>query len=143
MDDFPDLAIKTGHERESLVSSKKELSVDEIIEQHVGSLGFAQILHVFLVSLAWIFDSQNTLVTIFTDAQPAWRCKGSSCDSSAMCTLDPRMWEWVGGDKSSTIAEWGLICDKKFQAGIPASLFFLGSLIGIYFSCTQVHYFIN
>ncbi|KAJ4799702.1 Organic cation/carnitine transporter 1 [Rhynchospora pubera] len=129
-DDYPDLVIKTGHERESLVSSKKELTVDDIIEQHVGPLGFAQLLHVFLVSLAWIFDSQNTLITIFTDAQPAWRCKGSTCDPSAMCTLDPRMWEWVGGDKSSTIAEWGLICDKKFQAGIPASLFFLGSLIG-------------
>ncbi|CAA6663111.1 unnamed protein product [Spirodela intermedia] len=47
-----------------------------------------------------------------------------------MCHLAPGSWEWVDGEKSSTVAEWGLICDRKFRAGIPASVFFLGSLFG-------------
>ncbi|OAY73331.1 Organic cation/carnitine transporter 1 [Ananas comosus] len=123
----------TEGESSNAAPQKSELTVDEIIEQHVGSFGFSQLLHVFLVSLAWMFDSQNTLVTIFSDAQPQWRCKGSSSSCSvhrSICELEKGSWEWVGGSKSSTIAEWGLICDKKFRAGVPASLFFVGSLLG-------------
>lgn len=145
---------------------EEEVTVDQVLEEHVGSLGFSQLLHVFLVSLAWIFDSQNTLITIFTDAQPpAWRCltpphhdhassslrlqeaAAASCtaargdrvigdggrgggDVGSVCGLVPGSWEWVGGHKSSIIAEWGLFCDRKFLAALPASLFFLGSLLG-------------
>ncbi|XP_077246374.1 organic cation/carnitine transporter1 isoform X2 [Tasmannia lanceolata] len=112
---------------------KMELTVDEIIEDYVGPLGFSQIVHAFLVSLAWIFDSQNTLVTIFSDAQPSWRCIGSSCGQgspTSMCELRTDGWEWIGGKTSSTIAEWGLICDYKVMAGIPASMFFFGSIFG-------------
>nr|CAD1844694.1 unnamed protein product [Ananas comosus var. bracteatus] len=100
----------TEGESSNAAPQKSELTVDEIIEQHVGSFGFSQLLHVFLVSLAWMFDSQNTLVTIFSDAQPQWRCKGSSSSCSvhrSICELEKGSWEWVGGSKSSTIAEWG------------------------------------
>ncbi|OAY78532.1 Organic cation/carnitine transporter 1 [Ananas comosus] len=114
----------TEGESSNAAPQKSELTVDEIIEQHVGSFGFSQLLHVFLVSLAWMFDSQNTLVTIFSDAQPQWRCKGSS----SSCSVHRSICELEKG-KSSTIAEWGLICDKKFRAGVPASLFFVGSLL--------------
>lgn len=117
--------------------TKLELTVDEVVEEYVGSLGFSQIIHVFLVSLAWIFDSQNTLVTIFTDAQPAaWRCTSPSCvrndtaNAAAVCSMVAGSWEWVGGSKSSIIAEWSLVCDRKFLAAAPASLFFIGSLLG-------------
>ncbi|KAJ7975342.1 Organic cation/carnitine transporter like [Quillaja saponaria] len=122
---------------------KSELTVDEVVEGYVGSLGFSQLLHVFLVSLAWIFDSQSTLVTIFSDAQPpAWRCKADATSWSAciskysnnkndgsVCGLVPRTWEWVTGNTSSTIAKWDLICERNFLGPIPASLFFLGSLL--------------
>lgn len=122
--------------------TKLELTVDEVVEKYVGSLGLSQIVQVFLVSLAWIFDSQNTLVTIFSDAQPhSWRCKvdggggcfsnSSSSSSLSVCELVPGTWEWVGGNSSSIIAEWGLICDRRFLAAVPASLFFLGSLLGM------------
>ncbi|XP_054786264.1 organic cation/carnitine transporter 1 [Prosopis cineraria] len=122
-------------EKEETVSTKLELTVDEVIEGYVGSLGISQVLHVLLVSLAWIFDAQTTLITIFSDAQPpAWRCKiPGLClnnTSSSVCELVPETWEWVNGHTSSTLAEWGLICDRKFLAAIPASFFFLGSLIG-------------
>lgn len=123
--------------------TKLELTIDEVLERYVGSLGLSQIVQVFLVSLAWIFDSQNTLVTIFSDAQPhSWRCKldagggcssnssSSSSSSSSVCELVPGTWEWVGGNSSSILAEWGLICDRRFLAAVPASLFFLGSLLG-------------
>ncbi|MED6195635.1 hypothetical protein PIB30_039788 [Stylosanthes scabra] len=123
---------------ESEEGTKFELTVDEVVEGYVGSLGLSQILHVLVVSFAWIFDAQSTLVTIFSDAQPpSWRCKnGLSCGhgggggGSSVCGLVPGSWEWVGGDRSSTIAEWGLICDRKFLAAVPASLNFLGSLLG-------------
>ncbi|KAL5813552.1 hypothetical protein ACOSQ4_024193 [Xanthoceras sorbifolium] len=130
-------------QQEVAETTKLELTVDEVIDRHVGSFGRSQFLHVFLVSLAWIFDSQSALVTIFSDAQPSsWKCNSADklCNSTAMnggnehiravCGLKPGSWEWVGGHKSSTIAEWNLVCDRKFLAAIPASLFFLGSLLG-------------
>ena len=140
------------------LEAKLELTVDEVVEKYVGSFGFSQLLHVLLVSLAWIFDSQNTLITIFTDAQPAaWRCKtldpksnyytsnnasisSSLCMSKTstgnkgqfdrVCGMAAGTWEWIGGNTTSTIAEWGLICDRKFLAAVPASLFFIGSIFG-------------
>ncbi|WOL05990.1 organic cation/carnitine transporter 1 [Canna indica] len=139
MDELQELAVQPGVEQlqeANAAAPRLELTVEEVIEEHVGSLGFGQVVHVFLVSLAWMFDAQSTLVTIFSDAEPSWRCTGSSsssCSSSSsagMCGLDRGAWEWVGGRKSSIIAEWDLICDKKFIAGIPASLFFIGSLLG-------------
>lgn len=114
-----------GKEREL----KLELKVDQVIEEYVGSLGFSQILHVFLVSIAWIFDAQNTLVTIFTDAKPpAWSNGGHV---SSVCGLPDGSWWWVGGNESSIIAEWNLVCGRKFLAAAPASLFFFGSVLGI------------
>ncbi|XP_010535281.1 PREDICTED: organic cation/carnitine transporter 1 [Tarenaya hassleriana] len=116
--------------------SKFELTVDETIEQHIGSLGFAQIVHALLVSIAWIFDAQTTLISIFSDAQPAARLiSGHSIgkrnlETSALCGLDVGEWEWIGGKRSSIVSEWNLICDHKFLAALPASLFFIGSLFG-------------
>ncbi|KAK1256541.1 Organic cation/carnitine transporter 1 [Acorus gramineus] len=117
--------------REVAEANTESSTVDEVIEEHVGSFGCAQLLQVFLVSLAWIFDSQNTLVTVFSDAQPPWRLKGSKeVATGSMCRLERGAWEWVGGNSSSIIAEWGLVCDRKFLASLPASMFFLGSLFG-------------
>ncbi|XP_075504043.1 organic cation/carnitine transporter 1 [Primulina tabacum] len=118
--------------------NKLQLTVDEVVEEHVGSFGFSQLLQVFLVSIAWIFDSHSTLVTIFTDAQPdSWRCIETNCGgggrrggTDSVCGLKPGTWEWSNGNASSTIAEWGLVCDRRFLAAVPASLYFVGSLIG-------------
>lgn len=49
---------------------KVEVSLEDIIDEYVGGFGYAQLIHVFLVSLAWFFDAQHTLVTIFADKQP-------------------------------------------------------------------------
>ncbi|KAL8464791.1 hypothetical protein ACS0TY_034333 [Phlomoides rotata] len=124
-------------EKQGLVGKKLELTVDEVVEEYVGSFGFSQLLQVILVSLAWIFEAQSTLVTIFTDAQPeSWRCLGLDCggasrgDAASVCGLKQGTWEWNGGNTRSIIAEWGLVCDRRFLAALPASVYFLGSLIG-------------
>lgn len=111
---------------------KLELKVDQVIEEYVGSLGFSQLLHVFLVSIAWIFDAQNTLVTIFTDAKPyAWSNASAGGEVTSVCGLPAGSWTWVGGKESSIISEWDLVCGRKFLAAAPASLFFFGSVLGI------------
>ncbi|KAK4394919.1 Organic cation/carnitine transporter 1 [Sesamum angolense] len=128
--------------KQSPVGNKLQLTVDEVVEEYVGSFGFSQLLQVFLVSLAWIFDAHSTLVTIFTDAQPeSWRCIAPDCGGTSgqsgggggdasVCRLKPGTWEWSDGNASSIIAEWGLVCDRRFLAALPASVYFLGSLIG-------------
>ncbi|EYU22280.1 hypothetical protein ABFS82_09G004300 [Erythranthe guttata] len=123
-------------EKQELVGKKLQLTVDEVLEGYVGSFGFSQLIQVLLVSLARIFDSQSTLVTIFTDAQPkSWRCVSPECGGAAtvggsVCGLKAGTWEWSGENSSSTIAEWGLVCDRRFLAALPTSVYFLGSLIG-------------
>ncbi|KAJ6687650.1 SOLUTE CARRIER FAMILY 22 MEMBER [Salix koriyanagi] len=119
-----------------------ELTVEAVVEEYVGSFGWSQFLHVLLVLIVWVFDSQNTLVAIFSDARPkSWRCinnsssslcmsSGSRGDVSSVCALKPGTWEWVGGHESSIVAEWGLVCGRRFLVGVPASMFFIGSLRG-------------
>lgn len=112
-----------------------ELTVDQVIEDYLGS-GFSQILNVFLVTIAWIFEAQNTLVTVFTDAKPpAWSNIGAGRQVSSVCGLPAGSWYWIGGKDSSVIAEWNLVCDRRFLAAVPASLFFIGSVLGNIFYC--------
>ncbi|MBA0806513.1 hypothetical protein Gohar_005964, partial [Gossypium harknessii] len=49
--------------------------------------------------------------------------KGQS--AGHVCGLAAGSWEWIGGNSASTIAEWYLICHRKFLAAIPTSLFFI------------------
>lgn len=65
---------------------------------------------------------------------------GNVAAAASVCGLKTGSWEWVGGNTSSTIAEWGLICDRKFLAAIPASLYFLGSLIGKLDKYITIHF---
>ncbi|KFK41759.1 hypothetical protein AALP_AA2G168500 [Arabis alpina] len=108
------------------------LTVDEVIEQHIGPLGLAQILHALLVSIAWVFDAQTTLVSIFSDAQPAARlvATGAIVEGLSLCGLSNGEWEWVGGKTDTVVAEWNLICQHKFLVALPSTLFFIGSLFG-------------
>ncbi|KAL1192212.1 Organic cation/carnitine transporter 1 [Cardamine amara subsp. amara] len=108
------------------------LTVDEVIEQHIGALGFAQILHALLVSIAWLFDAQTTLISIFSDAQPAARllATGAIVEGSSLCGLSTGEWQWVGGKSDTVVSEWNLICQHKFLVAVPSTLFFIGSLFG-------------
>ncbi|KAJ6844095.1 organic cation/carnitine transporter 1 [Iris pallida] len=118
---------------------KLELTVDEIIEQHVGSLGFAQIVHVFLVTRVDLRLPEHARHHIQRRAAQvevqggARGCGGGVRHVGDAVRARRGAWEWVGGSRTSTIAEWELICGNKFRAGIPASLFFIGSLLGSIF----------
>lgn len=77
-----------------------------------------------LTSLAWALEAFHTMVMIFADREPDWRClggaAGSGCDVTArtVCGLKPGSWEWTGGLGSSTVAEWGLVCEEKYKVGL-------------------------
>ncbi|CAA7056744.1 unnamed protein product [Microthlaspi erraticum] len=111
-------------------------SLDETIEQCIGNFGWAQFLQTALISLAWLFDAQQTFITVFTDSQPTWHCVDSGpansvCNSSSnLCTLPNQTWSWDFKPHVSIVSEWGLQCAGSFINGLPASSFFLGCLIG-------------
>ncbi|ESQ35175.1 hypothetical protein EUTSA_v10007377mg [Eutrema salsugineum] len=111
-------------------------SLDETIEQCIGNFGWAQFFQATLVSLAWVFDAQQTFITVFTDSQPTWHCLDSdrfnyACNSSSnLCTLPNQTWSWDFNPHVSIISEWSLQCAGSFLKGLPASSFFLGCLIG-------------
>ena len=50
------------------------LTVEELISLHVGDLGRAQLRHFVLSSLAWMPTVFMTLMSVFTERDPAWRC---------------------------------------------------------------------
>ncbi|KAJ4844587.1 hypothetical protein Tsubulata_032987 [Turnera subulata] len=121
-------------------SSKQTLSLDETIEQCIGGFRFAQLIQVVLVTFAWVFDSQQTFISIFTDAEPKWHCTqpGSEPCSSAIdvCHLPDHAWSWDDPAHTAIISDWNLQCENSFIKGLPASSFFLGCVLGGLFLAT-------
>ncbi|KAF7154606.1 hypothetical protein RHSIM_Rhsim01G0077200 [Rhododendron simsii] len=108
-------------------------SLEEIIERSIGDFGWAQLLQVSLVSLAWAFDAQQTFISVVTDANPTWHCTDhhSSCNSATdMCQLPRGSWAWDMPADASIVSDWSLECASSVIRGLPASCFFLGCLIG-------------
>ncbi|XP_055809428.1 organic cation/carnitine transporter 3-like [Solanum dulcamara] len=89
---------------EPLLLNRKNASktLDETIERCIGEFGWAQLLQSIIVSLSWIFDAQQTFISVFTD-------------TSAIN-------EW------SLQQEQGH--ENSILTGLPASSFFIGCLIG-------------
>lgn len=54
---------------EPLLLNRKKSSktLDETIERCIGGFGWAQLLQAILVSLSWVFDAQQTFISVFTD----------------------------------------------------------------------------
>ncbi|KAK6934729.1 Major facilitator, sugar transporter-like [Dillenia turbinata] len=109
-------------------------TVENTIEQCIGDLSFAQFLQAVLVSIAWLFDAQQTFISIFVDAEPTWHCNtpDGSCNSSLtnICHLPNNSWSWDLPISTSTISEWNLECTGSLIVGLPASAFFIGCLLG-------------
>ncbi|KAM1057349.1 organic cation/carnitine transporter 4-like [Malus sylvestris] len=114
----------------------EKLCIDDMLQKYCGEFGPYQMKHFVLTSLAWALEAFHTMVMIFADREPAWRCldgaSGSGCDARArtVCGLEPGSWEWIGGLGSSTVAEWGLVCEEKYKVGLAQALFFGGCMIG-------------
>ncbi|XP_057949281.1 organic cation/carnitine transporter 3-like [Malania oleifera] len=120
-------------------NSEKHLSpsLDDAIEHCIGQFGTTQFLQALLVSLAWAFDAQQAFISIFADADPCWHYTtqpptDSSCNSPAttVCRLPPTSWAWDRSATLSTVSEWALQCSGPVVAGLPASSFFVGCLVG-------------
>ncbi|KAG5237331.1 organic cation/carnitine transporter [Salix suchowensis] len=106
-------------------------SLDETIEHCIGEFGVAQLFQAILVSFAWVFDAQQTFISVFTDAEPTWHCISDSCTSASdICHLPQNSWAWDNPNDTSVISEWGLQCASSIIRGLPASSFFMGCLIG-------------
>lgn len=111
-------------------------SLDQIIEQSESSFGWKQILQAILVSLASLFDGQQTFISVYTDAVPSWHCStattsSSSCTtSSSICDLPSSDWSWDAISSHTIVSDWDLQCSSSFIRGIPASSYFLGGAVG-------------
>lgn len=112
-------------------SPPTRITIDEMLRLHAGEFGRWQLKHFVLTSTAWALEAFHTMVMIFADRNPSWRCSDPTrvCPPEP-CGLGPGAWEWVGGRGGSTVAEWGLVCGQKYKVGLVQSGFFLGCMIG-------------
>ncbi|XP_058091625.1 organic cation/carnitine transporter 4-like [Magnolia sinica] len=116
----------------------EKIGIDEMLQRFLGDFGHWQMRHFVLTSLAWALEAFHTMVMIFADREPAWRCTapggGPGCggvvDPRTVCDLKPGTWEWIGGPGVSTVAEWGLVCGEKYKVGLAQSAFFAGCMVG-------------
>ncbi|KAG4213696.1 hypothetical protein ERO13_A01G072400v2 [Gossypium hirsutum] len=114
-------------------SEPQKVCIDDMLQNYCGEFGYWQLKHFVLTSLAWALEAFHTMVMIFADREPGWRCVGElGCDEkeSHVCGLEPGSWEWEGGPGSSTVAQWGLVCGQKNKVGLVQALFFGGCMIG-------------
>lgn len=111
----------------------QKVCIDDMLQQYCGEFGRWQLRHFVLTSLAWALEAFHTMVMIFADREPDWRCVGGTgCDPAVktVCGLEPGSWEWTDGPGSSTVAQWGLVCGEKYKVGLVQALFFGGCMIG-------------
>ncbi|KAH7672164.1 Major facilitator sugar transporter-like protein [Dioscorea alata] len=108
----------------------EKIGVDDMLRRYAGEFGPWQLRHFMLTSLAWALNAFHTLVVVFADHRPEWRCTGGGACPETMCGLPHGAWEWDGGRRISTVAEWGLVCKNKYMIGMAQSAFFAGSMIG-------------
>ncbi|CAA7394536.1 unnamed protein product [Spirodela intermedia] len=83
----------------------EKMGVDEVLRLHAGEFGRWQLKHFVLTSTAWALEAFHTMVMIFADREPAWRCiagaGGASCRAASaggaaaagLCGLPAGSWE--------------------------------------------------
>ncbi|KAL1299367.1 hypothetical protein HN51_043813 [Arachis hypogaea] len=112
----------------------EKLCIDEMLRKYCGEFGKWQLRHFIFTSLAWALEAFHTMVMIFADREPEWRCTATTSAACGVvgstCEIRPDDWEWIGGRGGATVSEWGLVCGDKFKVGLVQSLFFAGCMIG-------------
>ncbi|XP_057766524.1 organic cation/carnitine transporter 4 [Salvia miltiorrhiza] len=124
-----------GGVRSPLLGASAEaerLCMDDMLKKYCGEFGWWQLRHFVLTSMAWALEAFHTMVVIFADREPAWRCIDGACspEATTVCGLEPGSWEWIDGAGSSTVADFGLVCSEKYKVGLVQALFFGGCMIG-------------
>ncbi|KAJ4777242.1 Organic cation/carnitine transporter 3 [Rhynchospora pubera] len=99
-----------------------------------GRSSSLKLLQSIIVALAWIFDGQQTFITVFTDSKPNWKCLDLAdpiCKSASNpCHLKPGSWAWLSPADTSIVSEWSLECADTALLSLPASAFFAGCIVG-------------
>ncbi|KAK1680063.1 hypothetical protein QYE76_040911 [Lolium multiflorum] len=112
----------------------KAPSIDDTIEEYMGTTGTVQLLKAVLLAFASAFDAQQVFISVFTDAEPNWHCTGSdgTCSDAAAspCALPDGAWAWDRPAVTSVVSEWSLKCAGPVLVSLPASSFFAGCLAG-------------
>jgi len=114
----------------------KAPTIDETIENYIGTTGVMQLFKAVLLAFAWAFDAQQVFISVFTDAEPQWRCTGASASCSpaappaSPCGLPPGAWAWDRPAETTMVSEWALKCAGPALVSLPASAFFAGCLAG-------------
>ncbi|KAJ6417301.1 hypothetical protein OIU84_003085 [Salix udensis] len=121
----------------------QKLTIDDMLQEHCGEFGTWQLRHFVLTCLAWALEAFHTMVMIFADREPEFRCLGPGCDEMAksVCGFEPGSWVWVGGAGSSTVAQWGLVCGEKYKVGLVQAVFFGGCMIGEHEFLSLLYFF--
>jgi MFS family permease len=105
-----------------------------------------QLFQAIFVAAAWFFDGQQTFITVFTDADPKWKCLNPVdpiCESAlSPCGLQPGSWAWHSAD-TSILSEWALECADAIVLSLPASAFFAGCVVGALFTSTLADSFLG
>ncbi|KMZ59346.1 Organic cation/carnitine transporter 3 [Zostera marina] len=137
-----DLPPSTKSDDENPPTLRLRPSLDHAIEQCVGTMGTAQLFQAFIISIAWIFDAQQTFISVFVDRTPDWHCTNTTDDTNyapcsttanTFCAFPQSSWSWDEASYVSTVSEWNLECyggGSINVAGFPASAFFAGCLFG-------------
>ncbi|KAI5412137.1 organic cation/carnitine transporter 4 [Lathyrus oleraceus] len=110
----------------------EKICIDDMFQKYCGEFGKWQLKHFILTSLAWGLQAFHSMVMIFTDREPDWKCvSGMECSAGgSVCSMSPESWEWTGGKAASTVSEWSLICSDKYKVGLVQAVFFVGCTIG-------------
>ncbi|XP_009782422.1 organic cation/carnitine transporter 3 [Nicotiana sylvestris] len=90
-----------------LLKPKKATTLDETIESCIGEFGWAQFLQSILISLSWVFDAQQTFISIFTDmpAVSEWSLIGASSILTGLPASSFFIGCLIGGFLLSTLAD--------------------------------------
>ncbi|XP_015059965.1 organic cation/carnitine transporter 3-like [Solanum pennellii] len=133
----------SSEQNEPLLSDSIEkkciISLDNTIEECIGDFGWSQFVQAILVSLAWVFDAQQSFISVFTDALPTWHCtnNSSSCQvDKNICDVPKDTWQFDLPTYTSIVSDWSLECSSLVITGLPASSFFIGCLVGGFVLCT-------
>ncbi|XP_076921983.1 organic cation/carnitine transporter 4-like [Bidens hawaiensis] len=136
LDDLRSSLLPPGETHTTTVHGQpplETLSVDQMLTKYCGEFGFWQFRHFVLTCMAWALDAIHTMVMIFANREPSWVCEpNSGCvwdSAKSVCELQPGSWRWDGSGGWSTVAEWGLVCGKKYKVGLVQAMFFCGSMI--------------
>ncbi|OIT38221.1 PREDICTED: organic cation/carnitine transporter 3-like [Nicotiana attenuata] len=92
---------------EPLLKPKKATTLDETIESCIGEFGWAQFIQSILVSLSWVFDAQQTFISVFTDtsAISEWSLIGASSILTGLPASSFFIGCLIGGFLLSTLAD--------------------------------------